>query len=111
MKKEEKTIEKKIGITFSTAFTLRRLLGKFAIVTYDDVEVIKAKATQLDEVAKQFFQLHDGNQEKANQVFNDESTVTKTDLAYLTKDEFKQVICQRGFEFDHVELLEYWFVK
>lgn len=98
-------------VSFATSFALRRLIGKFAIITYDDMEAIKAKATKLDEAASQFNDLHRGDQAKANEMFNSESSIKKSDLAYLTKEDFKQAIFQRGFDFDQANLLEYWFVK
>lgn len=98
-------------ITYATAFALRCSIGRLAIISYDDMELISKKVEQLEGVMKQFYELHQGDQAKANELSQGESDLTKTDLAYLSKDDFKQAIYQRGFDFDQVRILEYWLVK
>ena len=104
-------MDKKILMPYSTAFAIRNFMGKFAIVTYDELEILRAKTGELDKVKTEFQEACGGDQNKANEIFQTESELSQQDFAYLTKDEFKQVIFQRGFDLDQVLLLEYWLVK
>jgi hypothetical protein len=108
---KQKPAVKETQITFATALAVRKLIGRFAISCYEDVEAVKPKIDQLEGVLNQFSQDHSGDQAKANEMFNTESQLTKTELAYMSKDDFKQAIHQRGFELDQIQLLEYWLVK
>lgn len=112
MIKEGKAVElKDQGITYGTAFALRRLIGRLGIDCYDDKEAIESVVKKLETVMSEFSNVSAGDQSRAHELSNTESTLTKKDIAYLSLTDFKKAIFQRGFEFDHVGLLEYWLVN
>ena len=96
-------------IPYSAAFQLKELLGRFKVDSYSDVEIIRQQVEKLP--LTEFAQKHNGDQKLANELWQTESTVSKEDFAWLTKEEFKMAIEKRGFEASQVEFLEFWIVK
>lgn len=87
------------------------LIGKFSCKSYEDFELIKGKKEALNKQLQSLAEKAGGDQAKADVIWRTESDLTKTEFAWLEKENFKAMIPELGLKADQIGVLEFWAVK
>lgn len=87
------------------------LIGKIKCSTYESFDLIRGKTELLNRELQKLGEKAGGDQGKADIIWKTESDLTKTEFAWLEKENFKAMIPELGLSADQIGVLEFWAVK
>ncbi len=87
------------------------LIGKFKCSTYEDFEFIQKKKESLNDQLKAFSEKVQQEPDKAQQVWQGESELSKSDFAWLPKEALKALVPEMKLSADEIDVLQFWVVK
>ena len=114
MAQQNKKIEdNNLFIVYSILQELERLIGRFSFNTIDEIESVIKKRERLRLEIHAFSILCNGSVEKAQELWYTESTLSKSDIAFLDLRTFNAQIqaVEKKFTIDEIEVIKYWLVK
>lgn len=87
------------------------LINRFKGLSYGEYENIRPSMAMLKAAFSDYIKAADGKQEEFERLWLIDSTLSKKDFAWLTKNELKNVLSSTSFTFEEIEVLERWTIK
>lgn len=107
------TEENELFVVYSILQALDRLIGRFAPKTIDEIESVIKKRERLRLETHKFSVLCNGDGEKAKELWFTNSTLPKSEIAFLDPISLNTQleIAEKKFTIDEIEVIKYWLVK
>lgn len=109
--KEKKEPQEVVKIPYFMLQVIAGLIGKIKCNTYESFDLIRGKTEALHAELRKLSEKAGGDQEKANVIWKGDSDLTKTEFAWLDKENFIAMIPELGLSADQIGVLEFWAVK